>query len=299
MRHAILGAGGVGGFIGAVLGQGGAEVTVLLRPESFAAHPDALQLESPLGAATARVSRATSLEHPVDVLWVTTKATQLETALRAVPEPAHAGVVVPLLNGVEHVELLRARLRGAEVVPGTIAGELERTAPGRVAHRSPFARLAFAAQGRERLERPAHTLERFGCAVSWVVDEATLLWRKLVMLAPFALATSAAGRPIGEVRADPQWHERLEEAAREACAVALAEGAGVDTDEVIRALNTFPAPMRSSMQRDVAAGRPPELDAIAGPIVRGGGRQGIDVPVTTALAAEVERRWRAASRPAG
>jgi 2-dehydropantoate 2-reductase len=290
MKHAILGAGGVGGFVGAVLGSAGSDVTVLLRPESFAAHPDSLELTSPLGNATARVTRATTLDHQVDVLWVTPKATQLESALRAVPDAKLARVVVPLLNGIDHVALLRARLTGAQVVPGTIGAELEHVAPGKIVHRSQFARFGFAGQGSDALERPAHTLERFGCTVSWVVDEATLLWRKLVMLAPFALTTSAAQRSIGEVRDDPKWLERLEGAANEACAIALADGAGVDAATVIESLRTFPAPMKSSMQRDVAAGRPPELDAIAGPIIRGGARHGIDVPHTRELAAEVATR---------
>ena len=290
MKHAVLGAGGVGGFVGAVLGKAGAEVTVLLRQESFAAHPDSLELTSPLGNATTRVTRATRLDHPVDVLWVTPKATQLESALHAVPDAGLVHVAVPLLNGIDHVALLRTRLRGTEVVPGTIAGELERVAPGRIVHRSQFARFGFAGQGRDLLERPAATLERFGCTVSWVVDEATLLWRKLVMLAPFALTTSAARKTIGEVRDDPGWRERLEGAAAEACAIALADGAGVETATVIEALHAFPAPMRSSMQKDLAAGRPPELDAIAGPIVRGGARHGIDVPYTKGLVAELAKR---------
>lgn len=290
MKHAILGAGGVGGFVGAILGKAGAEITVLLRQESFAAHPDSLELTSPLGDAATRVTRATTLDHPVDILWVTPKATQLESALRAVPDAKLAHVVVPLLNGIDHVALLRARLKGTEIVPGTIGAELERVEPGKIVHRSQFARFGFGGQGRDVLERPAHTLERFGCTVSWVVDEATLLWRKLVMLAPFALTTSAAQRSIGEVRDDPKWLERLEGAAHEACAIALADGAGVDAATVIESLRTFPAPMMSSMQRDVAAGRPPELDAIAGPIIRGGARHGIQVPYTRELAAEVATR---------
>ncbi|MFI5280305.1 MAG: ketopantoate reductase family protein [Gemmatimonadales bacterium] len=290
MKHAILGAGGIGGFVGAILGNAGADVTVLLRPESFAAHPDSLELTSPLGNVSARVQRATTLDHEVDVLWIATKATQLESALRAVPGPSLARVGVPLLNGIDHVALLRMRLKGVEIVPGTIGAEAERTAPGKIAHLSPFARFGFAGQGRDVLERPAHTLERFGCTVSWVVDEATLLWRKLVMLAPFALTTSALGKSIGGVRDDPRWLERLLGAAEEACAVALADGAGVDAATVTESLKSFPAAMKSSMQKDLEAGRPPELDAIAGPIIRGGARHGIDVPYTTGLAVELAKR---------
>ncbi len=145
--HAILGAGGVGGFVGAVLAFAGARVIVLLRPESFPGYPHALTLESPLGNLSAPVVPALTLEEPVDVLWVTPKATQLGASLGAVPDPGLVRMVVPLLNGVDHVALLRSRFTPERVVPGTIACEVERVAPGRIVHRSSFARLAFAAAG--------------------------------------------------------------------------------------------------------------------------------------------------------
>ena len=115
-------------------------------------------------------------------------------------------------------------------------------------------------------------------------DETSLLWRKLVMLAPMALNTTAAGKSVGELWADPESSRRFEESAREACAVARAMGAHVDAEETVRMLRGFPGTLRSSMQKDVAAGRPPELDAIAGPILRGGLAHGIPVPVTAGLA---------------
>lgn len=288
--HAILGAGGVGGFVGAVLAGAGERVVLLLRAESLAAHPATLTLESPLGRIVAPVEKAAALEQEVAVLWVTTKATQLEAALAALPDPALARTVVPLLNGVDHVARLRARLGAERVVPGTIAGELERAAPGQIVHRSAFARFGFAATGEARLAGVAEILTRFGCPCRFEADEVTLLWRKLVMLAPMALSTTAAGRAVGELWADPEWSTRLESAAREACAVALALGARVDAEETVRTLRGFPGALRSSMQKDVAAGRPPELDAIAGPILRGGAASGIPVPVTAELAAIVARR---------
>ena len=75
---------------------------------------------------------------------------------------------------------------------------------------------------------------------------------------------------------------------RETCAVALAEGAQVDAGKVLAAVLKMPAEMRSSMQKDVEQGNPPELDAIAGPILRGAQRHGIDVPATRELATRVE-----------
>ena len=95
------------------------------------------------------------------------------------------------------------------------------------------------------------------------------MWGKLVFLAPFALATTAADKPVGEIVSDPQWRSLAEACVREACAVAVAEGAKVDAESILAWVKTAPANMRSSMQKDVERGNPPELDAIAGPILRG------------------------------
>lgn len=286
MRHAILGAGGVGGFVGAVLAAAREPVLLLLRPGTLAVHPPTLTLDSPFGQLVAPVAKAASLEEEVDLLWVTPKATQLEAALGAVPTPGRVGMVVPLLNGVDHVARLRAHFRG-RVIPATIAAELERSGPGRIVHRSPFARFGFAAAGQAALAEVTAILTRFGCSCTFEADELTLLWRKLVLLAPMALNTTAARRSVGELRADPAWNQRFEQAAREACAVALAEGARVDAEQALTLLRSFPESLRSSMQKDVAAGRAPELDAIGGPILRGGQRHGIAVPVTAELVAAI------------
>jgi 2-dehydropantoate 2-reductase len=110
-----------------------------------------------------------------------------------------------------------------------------------------------------------------------------MLWSKLCFLAPFALATTASGDPLGVVRSDAQWGARLEDCVNEACAVAVAEGAKVAPEPILAALEGAPNSFRSSMQKDVAAGRMPELDAIAGPILRGGSEHGIDVSATCVL----------------
>jgi 2-dehydropantoate 2-reductase len=288
LRHAILGAGGVGGFVGAILASAAERVMLLLRAESLAGYPASLTLESPLGHASAPAARALTLEQEVDILWIATKAIHLEAALGAVPDPSLARMVVPLLNGVDHVARLRSRFGPDRVVPGTIAGEFERAAPGRFVHRSAFARFGFSAAGKEALTGVADILGRYGCTCAFEADELTLLWRKLVMLAPLALTTTASGQAMGGVVADPEWDRRLDGATREACAVAGALGAAVDADATLRALRGFHPSLRSSMAKDVAAGRPPELDAIAGPILRGAAAAGIPVPVTAELAGRIE-----------
>ena len=119
-------------------------------------------------------------------------------------------------------------------------------------------------------------------------DEVSLLWNKLAFLAPTALATTALDGPLGAVRDD----ERYLGCQSEVLAVGRAVGAQFD-EAALRALQqSAPAEMRSSMQKDVAAGRAPELDAIAGPILRGGSRHGIAVPYTEELARLVAARSR-------
>lgn len=286
----------MGGTMGACLAHVGERVTMVVRPGTLEQFPAELRLESPLlGNFSAPAGKATQVPS-CDVLWVSVKATQLEDALRSVPDPKGVKAVVPLLNGIDHVARLRALFGQERVIPATIAGEMERTAPGRYVHPSPFVMLNVAGSGRDLLTDACAKLERLGFSCRFVDDETTLMWNKLVFLGPFALATSAYGAPIGEVLANGTWHQKLETCIREYCSVALAEGAQVNTEKVVAAFSMVPKDMRSSMQKDVDRGNPPELDAIAGPVLRGGERHGIAVPATRELAAAVEQRAQVSSQ---
>ena len=295
MRHAILGAGGVGGLIGACLAHAGASVTLVVRREALDHYPRQLRLESAFGNFEVDVTVSAEVP-PVDVLWVTVKATQLEPALAALRNPDLVQAIVPLLNGIDHVALLRARYGADRVIPATIAGETERVSPGHIVHRSPFARLNVSSAGRALLGNMIDQLQKIGFTCGFVDDEPTLMWGKLVFLAPFALTTTAADKTVGEILSDPQWRSLGEACVREACAVATAEGAKVDPQAILSGVTAMPANMRSSMQKDVEQHRTPELEAIAGPILRGGRRHGIEVPATKKLVAAVERRAGVESR---
>ena len=293
LRHAILGAGGVGGFIGACLARAGAPVTMVVRPQAIEQHPKQLRLESPFGNFQVDVAVAAEVP-PADVLWITVKATQLESALTALKNPDAVRAIVPLLNGIDHVSLLRARYGAERVIPATIAGETERVSPGHIVHRTPFARLNVLSSGRDLLGSTVDQFQKMGFTCRFIDDEPTLMWGKLVFLAPFALATTAANKTVGEVLSDPQWRSLGQDCIREACAVAVAEGAKVDPEAVIPGVSAMPANMRSSMQKDVEQHKTPELDAIAGPILRGARRHGIEVPATKKLVAAAEQRARLA-----
>jgi 2-dehydropantoate 2-reductase len=284
----------VGGLIGACLAKSGDSVTMVVRPESLAQYPEQLHLESAFGNFSVPVARAATVP-AVDVLWITVKATQLLPALSALANPESVGAIVPLLNGIDHLAVLRARYGAGRVIAATIAVESERVAPGHIVHRSPFARLNVSSAGRSLLGATLDEFQKMGFECRFIDDEPTLMWSKLVFLAAFALTTTASGKTTGEILADPEWRQLGLSCIREASAVAVAEGAKIDADTIIAYVMKMPGNMRSSMQKDVERGNAPELDAIAGPILRGGQRHRIDVPTTQKLVAAVEQR--AGSRP--
>ena len=294
MKHAILGAGAIGGLVGAALASLGEDVTVIVRPEGLRDHPRNLTLERPSGTITAPANVVAALTEPGDVLWVATKTYQLQTALE--PVKSSPALIVPLLNGVDHIAALRARFGRDHVVPATIAVEAERVAPGHFVQRSPFVRLNLAATGEPSLGAIVARLSEIGFTCQFMHNEQTLLWSKLCFLAPFALVTSASGMNAGEVSADAEWKRKLDAAIAEACAVAKASGAEVDVAKLRAVFENMPPAMRSSMAKDLAAKRELELDAIGGPIVRGGEHYGIDVSTTQGLMDAI--RAKDASKPA-
>lgn len=282
MRHAILGAGGIGGFIGAALARSGQEVVLLMRPSTLARYDGRLAVESAvLGDFAVQVPAVSQLERECDVLWVTTKAMALSSALAELgpPDELVAVAVIPLLNGVDHMAVLRERYRN--VVAAAMRVESERTPDGSIRQLSPFARVELAG-----CEPVAAELQSAGLETRVVHDELALLWNKLAFLAPVALATTALDATFGAVRDDGRYLGCQEEVL----AVADAVGARVDVEGLRALQQSVPDAMRSSMQKDVAAGREPELDAIAGPILRGGERRGISVPRTEELSRLVAAR---------
>ena len=269
-RIAILGAGAIGGMLAVLLADAGHQVTLLASDRtSTAVNVHGLTLHSArYGERRARVPARPWLTAPVDVLFVAVKAPDLLAALTRAPAALLSGAaVVPLLNGVDHVPLLRAAFPQAAVVPMTVAVEAARVRPGVVEHRSAFADYAIAAGPRSVATDPGGLLRDAGLDVDdSAPDEATLLWRKLSFLAPFALLTTSAREPIGPAReARPQL---LDELVAETAAAAAAGGAVTDRDAARKRLHGLPAGMRSSMLNDAVAGAALELDAIAGPVLR-------------------------------
>jgi 2-dehydropantoate 2-reductase len=292
VRYAILGAGGIGLLLAGALARSDQRVTLLMRAGTKAKYGGKLQVQSEvLGDFEVKVSAETELHIEADVLYVSTKAYQLEGALAAAPR-ARLGraVVIPMLNGIDHLELLRAAYPPEQVVAAAIRVEADRTEPGRVVQRGPFIVADFAVTGPSAAvaRSAAMELAAAGITVRQMDDEKTLLWSKLCLLAPLALATSAATGTVGTVRRDAEMRELWERTMREACAVAGAEGADVEEAGVLKTAAGLGDGFGTSMQRDRAAGRPTELEALAGPIQRAGRRHGIATPATDELRRRIE-----------
>ncbi|WP_314221588.1 ketopantoate reductase family protein [Streptomyces zaehneri] len=324
MRHAILGAGGVGLALGAALARAGHEVVLVMRESSRARYRGVIDVHSKLHGDLAVEARAVErLDEPVDVLWVTVKAPALDAALDRVAPRLTPDSVVPLLNGLDHARSLRTRFGPRQLV-GAILIEAERTAPGRVTWNSLYAEVSLATTdgdragdapedrgraadapergagpGGRRLGGLAEVLADAGLGCTPERDPASVLWRKLVLLLPLALATTAADGPLGIVRRRPELSALLRDAAREACAVAAADTVAVDDRNLLHTLDTLPGRTDTSLHRDVAAGvRPTELAALTEPVLRRARDHHVAVPALTELARRAAERERQAEVPA-
>jgi 2-dehydropantoate 2-reductase len=290
---AILGPGGVGGFLAAALDRSGAAATIVARePTVEVLARDGLRVHSVrLGDFEARPPASASLAGPVDALVVATKSTGLDAALERV-ERLEPRVVLPLLNGLDHLAVLRERF-GSRAVAGSIRIESTRTRAGVIEQTSPFLRIDMASADpamREPMAELVAALEAAEVPARVMDTEAQAMWGKLVRLNAIACATSAWDLPLGEIRADLERRSALEAAVREGAAVARAEGAEVDPAATMAELDDAHPELRSSMQRDIAAGRPTELDAIPGAVLRAAARHGLSCPTVERLAAAAARR---------
>ncbi|MFG2792700.1 ketopantoate reductase family protein [Streptomyces sp. NPDC048419] len=288
---AVLGPGGIGGLLAALLARAGHRVICLAGEETAKTlTTDGIQVRSgPFGDFTARVEADTVLREPVDACLIAVKHTSLDAALDRVPPTAIGdGLVVPFLNGVEHPAALRARYRPDRVAPAVIRVESTRVAPGVIEHGSPFAEIDLTGEGveRERLHALAHTLDAAGPTTRVLDDETAALWAKMSFLAPFALLTTRHALPLGDVRT--QHRDELTALVAETAAVSRASGGPGDPDQAMARYDAFPPQTKSSMQRDAESGRPLELDAIGGALLRAAERHGIDVPVASRVVRELK-----------
>ena len=288
---AVLGPGAVGGSLAVRLLHGGVHTICVPRPDMVGILALAgISLEIEGGAPLVlRPEVRDELSQPVHVLLVTVKAHQLEEAIERIdPVSVESGVVVPLMNGLEHLDILRERF-GPRVAAGSISRfEAYRVGRVQIVQTTPSAVLTIASSELtpEDLEDTAAILRKSGADVNVDQREKHVLWRKAARLAVLSAATAVTRRPVGSLREDREWRPRLEAAIEEACAVAQADGVTLLASSQWTMIADMDYDLTTSTARDVTAGRPSELDAIAGSVVRAGERLGVPTPVLTELVAE-------------
>jgi len=289
MRIAVVGAGAVGCYFGARLAQAGSGVAFLARGATLEAlTKTGLRIESSEGGfelVSVEATDSAAAIGPVDLVLVAVKAWQVpEVARQIAPLVGERTVVLPLENGVEAADQLAAEW-GPRVLGGTCKIVAVRVAPGHVRHVAVRPTVALGELDRssgERVAAIAATFRAAGIDVETPDDIQVSIWEKLLFIAPTSGVGALTRAPLGVVREIPETRELLVRAMREVRAVAAARGVGLRADIVERVmafLDGMPRESTTSTQRDLIEGRPSELEALNGAVMRLGQRAGVATPV--------------------
>ncbi len=298
MRIAVVGVGGVGGYFGARLAQAGEEVTFIARGETLRAlQGSGLRVESVDGDILVKPASATDdpakVGH-VELVFLAVKGWQTPEAIETMrPLMGPDTLVIPLLNGVEAPDQLAAAY-GEQRVAGGLCGLFGSiVAPGyiRNAMAKPFITFGMLDDApNERLEQLRSAYERVGVRATIASDIRAALWEKLLFVGPFGGVGGVTRAPVGVFRSLPETRALLDGAMSEIAALARAQGTPVAGDAIARALAMIdgsPEAGTASMQRDILAGRPSELESQIGVVVRRARESGVDVPIHAMLYASL------------
>jgi len=298
MRIAIFGSGGVGGYFGGRLALAGNHVTFIARAEHLRAlRSTGLRVDSINGDFTVSPVRATddpSQVKNVDVVILGVKAWQIGEAANAMrPMIGPSTFVVPLQNGVEAYHRLSAVLGKQHVLGGLCKIVSYVVEPGHIQHAGfePF--VAFGEWDNRSSDRVAALRETFtqaGLEAKVPSDIEAAVWSKFLFIAGFSGVGAVTQAPAGVLRSLPQTRALMEQAMREILLLAKTRGLSLPDDAVNQALASLdglPENAMSSMQRDIMAHRPSELESQNGAVVRLGREVGIETPVNNLLYASL------------
>ena len=289
MRIAVFGTGGVGGYFGGRLAQLGEDVTFIARGEHLRAIKEkGLRVETRDGdfviypaAATDNVNDAGA----VDLVILGVKAWQVPDAAQSIkPLVGTNTVVLPLQNGVDAASQLVAALGSESVIGGLCRIVSFVVEPGHIRHAGFTPSVIIGELDNRRTDRIAtieQLFKRAGVETSIAADIQVALWTKFLFIASFSGIGAMANAPAGVIRTDPQWRAQMLQAMHEIYALAHARGINLppnSIDTVTASVDALPEDATSSMQRDIAAGKPSELESQNGAVVRMAREAGIAVP---------------------
>ncbi|HSY50652.1 MAG TPA: 2-dehydropantoate 2-reductase [Thermoanaerobaculia bacterium] len=296
MRIAIIGAGGVGGYFGGKLAHGGSDVVFIVRGATLdALRTSGLRVDSIKGDFAVERPNATddpAIVGKVDAVFITVKTWQIASAAESIkPMIGDDTMVIPLENGIDAPDQLAAVL-GHDHVLGGLCGIVSFIArPGHIRHigAEPFVMFGELDNRRTtRVERLRDECLRAGVQADIPSDIHHALWSKFVFIAPMSGIGAATRVPIGVWRSMPETRELAKRAIREIADLARARGVDLGDEAVERTLGRFDGltpDATSSLQRDIIDGKPSELDAQLGAVVRLGQAAGVPTPVCETLLA--------------
>src|SRR5438874_5626062 len=292
MRILVVGAGAVGGYFGGRLDQAGRDVTFLVRPSrAKQLSQDDLRIISPHGDAviTPKLVTAGEIEAPYDFVFLSVKAYALEDAMNdfaAAVGPET--IILPVLNGMRHVDLLAKRFGEHAVIGGVCLVVAEIDDQGRIVQLADIQQLAYGERNGEttpRLQSLDATLQGAGFDARLSTDIMQEMWEKWVQLASLGAITCLMRGAIGEIVAAPGGADLSLNVLDESAAVATA--CGHKPSEVLLskhadAMTAPGSPLTSSMYRDLHKGAPVEVDHILGDFIERGGAHGVATPLLQA-----------------
>ena len=306
---AVVGAGAVGGFFGAMLARAGHRVTLIGRPAHVAAlERDGLRLEMAGRTETIRMAASTDLAavRAADLVLFSVKSTDTAAVARQIaPHLDDEALMLSLQNGVENAAAIAAEIRQT-VVPAVVYVAVAAPEPGLVTHHGrgdlvigawqalPSERPATAGQGaaatQETLRRLADFFAAAGVPVRVSDDVTAELWSKLMVNCAYNAISGLAQASYGQMAALPEILELQRTVVREVVALAVAAGVRLDLDESLAAMERIAPAMSgqlSSTAQDMARRKPSEIDHLNGFIARRGRELGVPTPANQALYALV------------
>jgi len=289
MRIAVFGTGGVGGYFGGRLAQAGENVTFIARGRHLQAiKANGLKVDSLAGDFAVSPANATDDVREVgevDLVILGVKAWQVPEAARAMkPLVGPSTTVLPLQNGVDAVAQLVDELGPDKIIGGLCKIVSFVVEPGHIRHAGFTPAIVIGEldnQRTDRITRIEQVFKRAGLDTTIASDIQVALWTKFLFIASFSGVGAIANAPAGVLRTDPKWHAQMLKAMEEIYELAHARGIKLPPDSidtVMAGVNALPEGATSSMQRDIVAGKPSELESQNGAVVRMAREAGVDVP---------------------
>jgi 2-dehydropantoate 2-reductase len=293
LKIAIMGSGGIGGYYGARLQQGGADVTFIARGEHLTAMQQnglALEGDRAIHLPKVKVTDDPSTIGPVDLVIFAVKLRDTESAARSIkPILKDGSAVISLQNGVQKDEMLAPIVGRDKLMGGAAYIGVSIARPGVIRKTGTMERLAFGEFDNTRSARAEAFLAacQAGDIKADIPADITLeLWQKFVFLVAMSSITSTMRTTIGPVRANPQARQFFLDVTREVVAVGRAQGIALAEDfaeKRLAGIDAMTPDMRASMSLDLEMGRPLELPWLAGAVVDLGAKAGVPTPCCRAV----------------